>query len=70
MMPPDNTPARREIDVDVEPEALAAALDDAVDDLPRLSFEQLHMSIYECIDAERGLYAGPEGNYYRSPYQR
>lgn len=35
--------------------------------LPRLSFEQLHLSRYECIDLERGICEGPDSERHRFP---
>lgn len=44
--------------------------DVAIEDLPRLSFRQLTGRRYNCIDLERGIYQGPDGEFYRSLYRR
>jgi hypothetical protein len=41
-----------------------------VEALPRLSFEQLITPGYDCLDLQTGVYRGPRGRYYRSPYTR
>lgn len=54
---------------DTEPDgSLPDGLDVAT--LPRLSIEQMCSYGYECVSLERGLYQGPRGDYYRSPYHR